>query len=413
MIAPGRGVTEVGTYTLHSDRSTRGLRARQEPWRSHLVPLDGLRGLAILLVLLLHFTTDMTFPAGSVAAGVQSAFQLGWIGVDLFFVLSGFLITGILVDNEGSDGYFRVFYARRALRILPVYFLSVLVAFHLLPRLLHGFDTGGARTEAAFWLFLTNFRELPYQLARTVGHLWSLAIEEQFYLLWPLVVFFSSRTQARRIVLATVLLSPIVRYAALRSGVDGSAIYHFTPFRLDGLATGAFVALSVRDSQWRAGLARMSSVAGIVAFVVAAILYGPVPIPQPLSQQLDLSIGFSALCIGFGALLTRIVLAAPSSRLAGVFSSRALVLLGSYSYAMYLVHVPLLRVIAKLTVPPQWAGSQRWPLLWIFGYTAALGILTLAAAMISWHLVEKRFLALKRFVPYRVAEQGIARDLAA
>src|SRR4029079_11083603 len=106
-------------------------RANDEAWRGHLVPLDGLRGLAILLVLLLHFTTDMTPPEGTLAAGVRAAFQVGWIGVDLFFVLSGFLITGILADNKGSDRYFSAFYAPRALRILPVYVPALAAVSHI------------------------------------------------------------------------------------------------------------------------------------------------------------------------------------------------------------------------------------------------------------------------------------------
>jgi peptidoglycan/LPS O-acetylase OafA/YrhL len=333
--------------------------------------------------------------------------------VDLFFVLSGFLITGILADNAGTERYFTVFYARRGLRILPVYFLAVLAAFHLLPRLFGGFDTGGAHTEAAFWLFLTNFVKLPYQLARTVGHFWSLAIEEQFYLCWPLVVFLTTRAQARRIALVTVILSPILRIAALRAGVSGDAVYHFTPFRLDGLAAGAFIALSMREPAARALLARYSTRVGIVAAVVAAFLYGPLPLPASLSLLLDFSIGFSALCIGFGALLTRVVLAEPGSLLARVLSWRALVLLGTHSYAMYLVHVPLLRVVSKVAVPPQWSGSVRSPLLWVIGYTAALALLTLGAAIVSWNLCEKHFLALKRYVPYGATRPAEMYEAAA
>lgn len=401
MTATASDASVAPHYTADSQRRAHEpAHANGEAWRGHFIPLDGLRGLAILLVLLLHFTTDMTPADGSVAATVRAVFQIGWIGVDLFFVLSGFLITGILVDNKGSGRYFSAFYARRALRILPVYFLAVFAAFHLLPRFFQGFDTGGARTEAAFWLFLQNFKELPYQLSRTVGHFWSLAIEEQFYLMWPLVVFLTSRSTARRIALATVVLSPIVRFVALQSGVPGASVYHFTPFRLDGLATGAFIALSMRDPAARATLERWSKLVGVVALAAALVLYGPVPIPDPLSVKLDFSIGFSTLCIGFGALLTRVVLSQPGSRLARVLSWRGLVTLGTYSYAMYLVHVPLLRVVSKVALPPQWPGAERFQLLWVIGYTAVLGLLTLAAAMASWHLCEKHFLALKRHFPY-------------
>ena len=414
MTVPHTRDSEIASYTPQSQRAVGlGSEAAGEAWRGHLVPLDGLRGLAILLVLLLHFTSDMTLAEGTLAADVRAAFQVGWIGVDLFFVLSGFLITGILADNKGSGRYFSAFYARRALRILPVYFIAVFAAFHILPRFFQGFDTGGLRTEAAFWLFVQNFKSLPYQLARTVGHFWSLAIEEQFYLMWPLVVFLSSAGQARRIALFTIILSPLVRFAAMQAGVSGGAVYHFTPFRLDGLATGAFIALSMRDPAARAGLDRLSKIAGVIALAGALILYGPVPVPHALSTRLNFSIGFSTLCIGFGALLTRVILSAPGSRLSRVLSWRALVTLGTYSYAMYLVHVPLLRVVSKVAVPPQWSGSARFPLLWVFGYTAVLGALTLATAMVSWHLCEKHFLALKRRFPYGERDQLPLHERAA
>jgi peptidoglycan/LPS O-acetylase OafA/YrhL len=412
MLAPRTGIDAFPRYTPDRRRAPSTV-GRDAPWAGHLVPLDGLRGLAILLVLLVHFTTDMALPPGSVASGARSVFQIGWIGVDLFFVLSGFLITGILVDNEGSAAYFSAFYARRALRILPVYFLVVFAAFHVLPYLLPDFDTGGARTEAAFWLFLTNFADLPYQLSRSFGHFWSLAIEEQFYLLWPLVVYLSSRRHARRIALLTVMLSPILRWIALGAGVSGGSIYHFTPFRLDGLATGAFIALSVRDPVARIGLDRLSKLAGVIALVVAGVLYGPVQLPEPLSTQLDFSIGFSALNVGFGALLVRVLLAERGSSLARMLSWRGLVTLGTYSYAMYLLHVPLLRVVSKVGLPPQWSGSQPWPMLWLLGYTAALAVLTLAAAMVSWHLCEKHFLALKRHFPYGTRAPRTLYDRAA
>ena len=414
MPAIASGASVAPRYTPDSQRrSHEPAQAAGEAWRGHFIPLDGLRGLAILLVLLLHFTTDMTPPDGSLAAAVRSAFQVGWIGVDLFFVLSGFLITGILTDNKGNGRYFSAFYARRALRILPVYFLAVFAAFHLLPRVFQGFDTGGVRTEAPFWLFFQNFKELPYQMSRTVGHFWSLAIEEQFYLMWPLVVFLTSRSTARRIALATVVLSPIVRFVALQGGVPGASVYHFTPFRLDGLATGAFIALSMRDPAARASLERWSKAVGAVALAAALVLYGPVHIPAALSVKLGFSIGFSTLCIGFGSLLTRVVVSRPNSRLARVLSWRGLVTLGTYSYAMYLVHVPLLRVASKVAVPPQWPGAERFPLLWVIGYTAVLGLLTLAAAMVSWHLCEKHFLALKKHFPYGAPARHTSYDRAA
>jgi peptidoglycan/LPS O-acetylase OafA/YrhL len=169
----------------------------------------------------------------------------------------------------------------------------------------------------------------------------------------------------------------------------------------------------MRDPAARAGLDRLSKIAGSIALVGALALYGPLHVPDALSTRLDFSIGFSTLCIGFGALLTRVVLSTPGSRLSRVLSSRGLVTLGTYSYAMYLIHVPLLRVVSKVAVPPQWSGSERFPLLWVFGYTVARGALTLATAMVSWHLCEKHFLALKRHFPYDQRERPPLYERAA
>jgi peptidoglycan/LPS O-acetylase OafA/YrhL len=369
------------------------------PWRGHLRPLDGLRGLAVLVVMLLHFTTAMTPPAGSAAAEVRGIFQLGWIGVDLFFVLSGFLITGILADNRGSDRYFSAFYARRALRILPVYVAALVVVFHLVPLVFAEHQGTTRGTELSFWLFVANFRHLPYDVARLVGHYWSLAIEEQFYLLWPLVVYFASRRAARGIVLATIVVEPALRFAALRMGVGGGAIYHYTPFRLDGLAMGAFVALELREEGGVERLRRWWRPAASVGFLAFVVYVLPIALPHPVSGELRLALTFSAVSVLFGALLTGVVLSR-EGRARRALGHPALVTLGSYSYAMYLLHVPLMRAIAAAGLSQTWALGQRAPLMWVVAYPAAMILLSLLAAMAVWYGYERHFLAFKHRFPY-------------
>ena len=107
------------------------------------------------------------------------------------------------------------------------------------------------------------------------------------------------------------------------------------------------------------------------------------------------------------------MLTRPESSLARVLSWRGLVTLGTYSYAMYLVHVPLLRVVSKVGLPPQWTGSERWPLVWVVGYPAVLGVFTLGSAMLSWHLCEKHFLAQKRYFPYGARLAHVPSERAA
>jgi peptidoglycan/LPS O-acetylase OafA/YrhL len=394
--------TAPGGSAAVPDRSERehAPRLRVRYWRGHLPALDGLRGVAVLLVMLLHFTTSMPLPARSLAGGIRRALQFGWVGVDLFFVLSGFLITGILADNRSAPGFFATFYARRALRILPIYVAALLVVFHLVPLVLGPVDAD-SRTELAFWLFVANFRELSYGLAKLVGHFWSLAIEEQFYLVWPLIVVACTRRTSRRVAAATIVAAPILRFAALRLGVSGSAVYHFTPYRLDGLAMGAWIALTLRTSGGETVVRRLVTPAAVVGSAMFALLTGPLRLPEPWGDQLRLALGFTALALLFGAAVAHVAIATSDSRVVRVLRSRALVTLGSYSYAIYLLHVPLLRALSKTGLAPTWAPGLHAPVVWILVFPALMIALSLGAAVVVWHAYEKHFIALKRHFPYR------------
>jgi peptidoglycan/LPS O-acetylase OafA/YrhL len=370
------------------------------PWRGYVAPLDGLRGLAVLAVMLLHFTTEMTPAAGSLAAGLRGAMQFGWVGVDLFFVLSGFLITGILVDNRRSERFFGAFYARRALRILPVYYAALIVVFHVLPRVYGQLAPPSDATELSFWLFAANVRDMPHDLAKVVGHFWSLAIEEQFYLLWPLVIVLCSRARAQWIALGVLAIDPLLRVVALRAGVSGSTVYHFTPFRLDGLAMGALVALTLRAPRgpglvsW---VAPRACLAGLVLFVVLNLR---VALPEPIAGQLRFALGFSALALLFGGLLGLVVTAPHARVTSAVLVWPPLVLLGTYSYSIYLMHVPLMRVASALGLSQTKPLAGAGPLLWMLAYPAIMVSLSLVAAQIVWHGYEKHFLSLKSRFPY-------------
>src|SRR5687767_2907742 len=157
--------------------------------------LDGLRGIAIILVMLHHFTYYR--PNSGIDAQIASVLFFGWAGVDLFFVLSGFLITGILLDTRDSKRYFSTFYARRTLRIFPLYYLVLLLAFVVLPKFpaLHPVLLGQVGPvdlppQWPYWLYLTNFSIADGGWVHGwVDVAWSLAIEEQFYLVWPLMIW--------------------------------------------------------------------------------------------------------------------------------------------------------------------------------------------------------------------------------
>ena len=173
---------------------------------------------------------------------------LGWAGVDLFFVLSGFLITGILVDQVGAPGWWTGFLLRRALRIFPLYYLA-LALFGLLGPALGFIDpwTFG-RWGFWYWTYLGNWAYAARQVIPPLSHFWSLGVEEQFYLLWPLVVLAARRRRLAALTAGLVVISPALRaWIVQGSGWPVGSAFRVTLGRLDGLAMGALLAVAFRD----------------------------------------------------------------------------------------------------------------------------------------------------------------------
>ena len=215
--------------------------------------LDGLRGIAILLVMLHHFThfeqtTGFDGPVGSLLA-------FCWTGVDLFFVLSGFLITGILLDTRGGERYFTNFYARRILRIFPLYYLVLFLAFVVLPKFpaVYPVLTGVPPAEQVdvpqwpYWLYLTNVSVAERGWVHGwLDVAWSLAIEEQFYVVWPLLVWLCPPRLVALLCAVILVAEPIARIYAREMDYQVIWIYVLTWYRLDGLAIGALLAVAHR-----------------------------------------------------------------------------------------------------------------------------------------------------------------------
>src|SRR6185437_13153051 len=203
--------------------------------------LDGFRAIAVLMVMTEHMYNGFWLPVIPMPGALHFVLTHGWLGVDLFFILSGFLITGILLDERGHSDYFSSFYRRRACRILPLLLVCLVIYFVVYGRI---YD----RYLLLALVFCANLDVLlgvrtPNGLSVT----WSLAVEEHFYLLWPLAV---SRFTIRRLVYiagALVLLSPVFRGVAMHYGAQAQNVYQLSWFRFDGLALGALMAIFVRS----------------------------------------------------------------------------------------------------------------------------------------------------------------------
>lgn len=360
--------------------------------------LDGLRGIAILLVMLYH----QTVLVGSTDIDRFVGFWTlsGWIGVDLFFVLSGFLITGILYDSKGTGSYFRNFYARRVLRIFPLYYVVVAFSLLILPHIPHWKLDNLARIngdEVWYWTYLSNFSIAAHDAFRhgILDVSWSLAIEEQFYLVWPLLVLLLSRRSLLTLCAGVMVTALAWRSGLVLAGVPPLSVSVLTPSRLDSLATGAGIALLARSPSGLDCLARWAtpiltvSAAGLLAIAVWSGGFDPYGPPMA-------TVGYTALAALFGSVLVLILTAERTRLRIRLLEQRPLVALGKYSYALYLFHLPIRAVIRdKIYGPDQFAvvlGSSL-PGQLVFYISATL--ISFAAAWLSWHLFETHFLALK------------------
>jgi peptidoglycan/LPS O-acetylase OafA/YrhL len=332
-----------------------------------LAPLDGLRGLAVLAVIALH-------------AGVL---PIGWIGVDLFFALSGYLITGIVLDAKGAPRgeVYRAFYTRRALRIFPLAFafLALLFLTHPVP----------LRNQIPYWLYLSNFRTATPGALVNVRHFWSLAVEEQFYILWPTVAFFLSSSRFRRVCVALVVSALIIRCALVLHPVARLDPEHFTFARLDGLVAGAFLASWHHDSlPFRLDRLRGLAGYGILA-VCAAMLLGRSTNASALPM---LTIGLSVVGVTM-ALIVAIAVADTSTPFHRLLVSPVLGWFGTVSYGLYVIHAPVAIWVAAHVAMPQ--------LRFVFVLAAST-----ALAAMSWYAYERPVLSLKRFWPMPAAPLG-------
>jgi peptidoglycan/LPS O-acetylase OafA/YrhL len=373
------------------------------PFVRHLPALDGIRGLAILGVVGSHL-----FPAtahSSIQVYIHQGLALGANGVDLFFVLSGFLITGILYDSLSDPAFFRKFYARRILRIFPIYY-GVLAAFAV-AALVFGLHFHHELLSLALYvqnsyLIAPQIRDYTGPSTLPLSHFWSLAIEEQFYLAWPITVFLLRKR--RRLLLfcaASLLICPLLRFTLLLHGVKYFTIHTDTVCRADSLLAGGALALLLRshlhDRVLRIGGWLFTT--GLLAFALmsALVSYGIVTYTS-IGFMLLLALSYSAIAAVSTGL---IALALGSRHIGSFFSLKPMRWLGKYSYGIYVLHVIIFVYLEEAI-----RDAIRVHLTQNKGAIVVLTgllvfILSITAAYLSYNLYERRFLRLKRFFDYR------------
>ncbi len=377
--------------------------------------LDGMRGIAVLLVLAFHFA--WTFPGDDPAASKEVVERLavhahaflwsGWIGVDLFFVLSGYLITrGLVSPSKRALGMrMKMFWMRRVLRIFPIYYAVVIVGSIL------GLAVGGWIPGLAYWLYMQNYAlAFDDEVLRWTAHFWSLAIEEQFYFVWPIVALTLSRRRLIPVILVLIVGTVLLRAGLTFKGASIGAlhlfwsseeqvakfVYRATPTRADGLLLGAFVAVTQREvahpvsAIWR----RLRFPIFVLTSLALAGLYLLAGGLNDYDRRV-IAIGYFTLALFFASAVSLCADGDIGERAARFLSSRPLVACGKVSYGMYIFHWPLV-----VGLVPRLSALQRDMAL---GSQIALGAAVIvcgtaviyAAAAVSYRFFETPFLSLK------------------
>ena len=379
--------------------------------------LDGMRGIAVILVLLFHFA--WTFPGENPAAAqgvvekvavqIHAFLWSGWTGVDLFFVLSGYLITrGLVTPSKKPLGTrMKSFWMRRVLRIFPLYYAVVIVGSIV------ALAVGGYIPGIPYWLYMQNYAlafDPPEQALKWVAHFWSLAIEEQFYFVWPIVALSVSRKKLIPTILILVTAVVAIRGIVVFKGMSlpGLAqlfheeeyvkkfVYRATFTRADGLLIGAFVAVTQREALHP--VAKIWRRLRFPLFVACALILAGLYVVANGLNDYDrrvMSIGYFALALLFASAVSMCADGKISERVRGFLSSRPLVACGKVSYGMYIFHWPLVIWMVPKLEAAQKGMSVPMQMLVCSGAIAGGILFIYVMAELSFRFFETRFLSLK------------------
>ncbi|MFZ0817191.1 MAG: acyltransferase [Candidatus Sulfotelmatobacter sp.] len=378
--------------------------AEEKLLRPFMPELDMLRGIAVLAVLLLHgfYWRYGSSSFGPVSRKFMEATRFGWTGVNLFFVLSGFLITGILLDSKNKPQFYRRFYTRRALRILPAYYALLILLLVL--------RTSSAAFVGLSFLYLANMTQF-FGVACDYGPLWSLAVEEHFYILWPAVVRKVTIRQLAAVSASITVLVPLLRAASFALGYRGGLDW-YTWFVADGLAAGALLAIVLRTAITRKQVGKLCVflMATSAALGIAGHPFGI----DTRERLLGAGLQYSTINVFFAGILLLFLLAgtSPASR---YVNNSMLRFLGYLSYGLYLDHLLAFRVYdwtCRRYFPQLVPLTGHFGLVFLRFALAAGG--AVAAAYLSRRYFEERFLRLKDSLVPKAFEfegkTGVAAD---
>jgi peptidoglycan/LPS O-acetylase OafA/YrhL len=369
----------------------------------HIVVLDGLRGLAIVLVLFAHFVREdfliKHFPfTGPIITKLS---LMGLTGVSLFFILSGFLITGILLNAKNKRNYFRNFYARRILRIFPLYYLSLFLVFMILPSIINftAQSTFLKNSQIWLWTYMSNFPTVAGIWNKSeqfaLGHFWSLSVEEHFYLIWPLVIYLTDIKKLKiicKVIIVLSLLSGLISTLLMANYVT-LKFFTWTTITFSGaLAIGALLAVHKHEHGSLLEISKISkyllSVFGILFLIIGFT-------PRRYNPELRGLIEHQISWFLYTGLMISIINIDSTAFLYKIFTNRLLLVFGKISYGIYVFHGILMPFFEKHLDIEQFSDKIGSPIFGtLFYYIITFGSVFLIS-LLSWTLIESQILKLK------------------
>jgi peptidoglycan/LPS O-acetylase OafA/YrhL len=373
---------------------------------ARIVELDALRGIAVAAVIGYHYISEVGATEQTPLIGMLTPlFRSGWLGVDLFFVLSGFLIGSILFEHAGKPNFFQTFYIRRAARLMPLYFLVVGLYF-LTSSLVATYGSAAAsnlldgRSPLPWWSYVLYLQNIMQASSQSFGSpwlvpTWSLAVEEQFYILAPL--FISVMPRSRMAVGLVTLIAAAVIYRIVTSiaGDHWLPTHLLLQCRADSLLIGMVGALALANPRVRSVIAKHTDILKYSLWATAALLAVITLVDLKADSQIMATVGYTVLA----ALSLNMIFAALFSDgwfRKSLLSNQRFIQLGHISYAAYLLHEPMLVLVTMAAGQPNIAMGHEIHL----AQAAAAFVLTVSLAQLSAVYIERPFLALGRRFSY-------------
>jgi peptidoglycan/LPS O-acetylase OafA/YrhL len=368
--------------------------------------LDGLRGIAVVLVMALHlFKRAGYFTEHPILEGFITFTTVGWVGVDIFFTLSGFLITSILLKSKTDQHYFKNFYVRRALRIFPLYYAAILFVLFFAPKVEEEFTNQLSTALPIMLLYQQNWALMfkDFHITQYLGITWSLAIEEQFYLIWPFIVYKLDREKLVKFSIGYIVLSIIARTLGTLLWPDlpqASTFFYYTSFaRFEEMLFGGLLATFLTYDGAHEKVKRYALPLFLASFAVfVALHFLSLPgSPHPEHASLPLTLGGYTTAALFTLGLIGIFITYPPQNLfRRFFANPVLTFLGKYSYSMYLFHMTAALILLDVFWHSELRGWKPFIL-----YPLTTYIATIIIALLTWNLLEKHMLGLKKYFEYK------------